>query len=194
MIPAYKLIHSRQSIYIPTSGLLVGEPSAQYKFHYGNRVQCLPAHRHALYMSINSLCDLSSVAQGTDMKSLWNASSHTTPLISNDELTQLLAISSEQEAEQPSVKVFDTHHFYMQFLEFTLANASANNLPMLKDPFESFSKRSWCWSCSQNTLLPPSFQCKLQRQSLILIVWRGIFNQRLTLMFIRCVPVSKGKR
>ena len=30
--------------------------------------------------------------------------------------------------------------------------------------------------------------------SLILIVWRGIFNQRLTLMFIRCVPVPKSKR
>ena len=65
------------------------------------------------------------------MKSLWNASSQTTPLISNDELTQLLAISSELEAEQPSAKVFNTHHVYMQFLEFTLANASANNLPML---------------------------------------------------------------
>ena len=65
------------------------------------------------------------------MKSLWNASSQTTPLISNDELTQLLAISSELEAEQPSVKVFDTHHVYMQFLEFTLANASTHGLPAL---------------------------------------------------------------
>lgn len=65
------------------------------------------------------------------MKSLWNTSKHNTPLISHDELTQLLAISSELEVELPKAKVYDTHHVYMQFLEFTLANASANNLPTL---------------------------------------------------------------
>jgi hypothetical protein len=65
------------------------------------------------------------------MKSLWNASSQTTPLISNDELTQLLAISGELEDELALTKAFNTHHFYMQFLEFTLANASNNDLPTL---------------------------------------------------------------
>ena len=65
------------------------------------------------------------------MKSMWNASNQNIPLISNDELTQLLAISSELEAERPQAKVFDTHHVYMQFLEFTLANESTNDLPTL---------------------------------------------------------------
>ena len=65
------------------------------------------------------------------MKSMWNASNQNIPLISNDELTQLLAISSELEAERPQAKVFNTHHVYMQFLEFTLSNASANDLPTL---------------------------------------------------------------
>lgn len=65
------------------------------------------------------------------MKSLWNASTQTNSLISNDELTQLLAISGELEDEHTLAKIFDTHHVYMQFLEFTLANASANELPTL---------------------------------------------------------------
>jgi DNA-binding MarR family transcriptional regulator len=65
------------------------------------------------------------------MKTLWNASTQTKPLISNEELTQLLAISSDLEAELPQAKVFDTQHVYMQFLEFTLANVSANDFPKL---------------------------------------------------------------
>jgi DNA-binding MarR family transcriptional regulator len=65
------------------------------------------------------------------MKTRWNASTQTKPLFSNEELTQLLAISSELEAELPQAKVFDTHHVYMQFLEFTLANVSANDFSKL---------------------------------------------------------------
>ena len=65
------------------------------------------------------------------MKFMWNASHQSTPLISNDELTQLLAISSELEADRPQAKIIDTHHVYMQFLELTLANASTHELPTL---------------------------------------------------------------
>jgi DNA-binding MarR family transcriptional regulator len=68
---------------------------------------------------------------GHDMKSMRHTPSQTQPLISNDELTQLLAISADLESERPTAKVFDTHHVYMQFLEFTLANASTHGLPAL---------------------------------------------------------------
>jgi DNA-binding MarR family transcriptional regulator len=65
------------------------------------------------------------------MKSMWNASSQPQALISHDELTQLLSISRELEDERPLAKAFNTHHFYMQFLEFTLANTSKSQWPSL---------------------------------------------------------------
>lgn len=52
-------------------------------------------------------------------------------VISHDELTQLLAISSELEEERPVTKAFNTHHFYMQFLQLSLAGSSKNSLPAL---------------------------------------------------------------
>lgn len=38
------------------------------------------------------------------------------PLITSDEMQELLAISSHSDAEVTNEKKFDTHHFYMQFL------------------------------------------------------------------------------
>lgn len=65
------------------------------------------------------------------MKSMWNTTYSVKPLISNDELTQLMAISGELDEVMPQTRSFDTHHFYMQFLEFTLVNASKNDSLML---------------------------------------------------------------
>lgn len=52
-------------------------------------------------------------------------------LISQDELTELLAISGELENERPIAKAFNTHNFYMQFLQLSLAGSSKKNLPTL---------------------------------------------------------------
>ena len=52
-------------------------------------------------------------------------------LISHDELAQLLAISGDLEDERPIARAFNTHHFYMQFLQLSLASSSKNNLPTL---------------------------------------------------------------
>jgi DNA-binding MarR family transcriptional regulator len=43
-------------------------------------------------------------------------------LLSNDELAQLLAISSDLEDEKLAFKRRNTHHLYMQFLENSLEN------------------------------------------------------------------------
>lgn len=52
-------------------------------------------------------------------------------LISQDELTELLAISGELEDERPIAKAFNTHNLYMQFLQLSLAGSARKNLPPL---------------------------------------------------------------
>ena len=52
-------------------------------------------------------------------------------LLSNDELAQLLAISSDLEDEKPVFKRANTHHLYMQFLQNSLENTPNKSLPML---------------------------------------------------------------
>ena len=52
-------------------------------------------------------------------------------LISSDELNELLTISQELEDERFIAKEFNTHHFYMQFLELSLANQLLNRRPIL---------------------------------------------------------------
>jgi DNA-binding MarR family transcriptional regulator len=51
--------------------------------------------------------------------------------LSNEELTQLLAISGELEDEIPALKKSTTHHLYMQFLQISLANRPQKNLVTL---------------------------------------------------------------
>ena len=52
-------------------------------------------------------------------------------LLSNDELTQLLAISDVIEDPMPTFKKSNTHHLYMQFFEISLANKSNKSLRTL---------------------------------------------------------------
>ena len=52
-------------------------------------------------------------------------------LISQDELTQLLAISGDLEDERPNSEGFNTHLFYMQFLQLSLAESASKNMPAL---------------------------------------------------------------
>ena len=52
-------------------------------------------------------------------------------LLSNAELAELLAISSDLEDERPVVKKPSTHQLYMQFLQISLANAPNTSLPNL---------------------------------------------------------------
>lgn len=64
-----------------------------------------------------------------------NAKNHTpesnNALLSNDELTQLLAISGEIEDEMQGFTKSNTHHLYMQFLQISLANKPTANLAIL---------------------------------------------------------------
>lgn len=52
-------------------------------------------------------------------------------LISQEELSQLLAISVELEDERPITNGFNTHHFYMHFLKLSLAGSTKKSLPTL---------------------------------------------------------------
>lgn len=52
-------------------------------------------------------------------------------LISNEELDQLMAISSDLEEERISLKKSNTHHMYMQFLQNALADKPNKNSPTL---------------------------------------------------------------
>jgi DNA-binding MarR family transcriptional regulator len=52
-------------------------------------------------------------------------------LLSNDELTQLLAISSDLEDEKLAFKRRNTHHLYMQFLQNSLENMPNKSSAML---------------------------------------------------------------
>lgn len=65
------------------------------------------------------------------MNTLRDASKYSPPLISSEELNELLTISQELEDERPIAKEFNTHHFYMQFLELSLANQHKNSRPIL---------------------------------------------------------------
>ena len=51
--------------------------------------------------------------------------------ISNEELDQLMAISSDSEDERISLKKSNTHHMYMQFLQNALAEKPNKNAPTL---------------------------------------------------------------
>lgn len=51
--------------------------------------------------------------------------------ISNEELDQLMAISSDLEEERISRKKSNTHHMYMQFLQNALAEKPNKNSPSL---------------------------------------------------------------
>ena len=69
--------------------------------------------------------------EGVSMNPIHNIHKPTESLISQDELAQLLAISGELEDERPIAKEFNTHHFYMQFLQLSLAGSSKKSLPTL---------------------------------------------------------------
>jgi len=64
-----------------------------------------------------------------------NSSSHMPnrgeAILSNAELTALLAISKDLEDDRPVDKKVNTHHLYMQFLQISSANAENKNLPFL---------------------------------------------------------------
>ena len=51
--------------------------------------------------------------------------------ISNEELDQLMAISSDSDEERSSSKKLNTHHLYMEFLKNSFANKSKINSPAL---------------------------------------------------------------
>jgi DNA-binding MarR family transcriptional regulator len=53
-------------------------------------------------------------------------------LLSNEELDQLWAISSNPEDEKTASKRQSTHHLYMEFLQLSSAGSSNRNLPNLK--------------------------------------------------------------
>jgi DNA-binding MarR family transcriptional regulator len=65
------------------------------------------------------------------MNNLRDVSKCSQRIISSDELNELLAISQELEHERLIAKEFNTHRFYMQFLELSLANQHKNSRPIL---------------------------------------------------------------
>jgi hypothetical protein len=65
------------------------------------------------------------------MNTLRDESKFNQPLISSDELNELLTISQELEDERPIAKEFNTHHFYMQFLKLSLASQHNDSRPIL---------------------------------------------------------------
>ena len=70
--------------------------------------------------------------KGNEMNATRYAPVSSKVFISNEELDQLMAISSDLEEERISLKRSNTHHMYMQFLQNTLAEKPNQHSPTLK--------------------------------------------------------------
>jgi DNA-binding MarR family transcriptional regulator len=79
-----------------------------------------------------NLVDLSiKVLKGNEMNATRYMPESSKVFISNEELDQLMAISSDLEDERILMKKSNTHHMYMQFLQNALAEKPNKNYPTL---------------------------------------------------------------
>ena len=83
-------------------------------------------------------------------------------LLTNDELDQLWAISSEPADEKNVSKRQSTHHLYMEFLQLSSANTSNRSLPELT-PNEQHLLEQIAVRCDQGNPMSVSEAC-LMRQ------------------------------
>lgn len=111
--------------------------------------------------------------------------------ISNEELDQLMAISSDLEAERISLKKSNTHHMYMQFLQNTLAEKPNKNSPTLTLNEEHLLEKI-AIRCEIGTPINVSEACLMRQFGCVSTVHHHI--QNLTVAGLITLDVDKKDR
>ena len=111
--------------------------------------------------------------------------------ISNEELDQLLAISSDLEEERISLKKSSTHHMYMQFLQYALADKPNKNSPLLT-PNEQHLLEQIAIRCEMGNPINVSEACLMRQFGCVSTVHHQI--QNLCLAGLISLDVDKKDR